>query len=96
MNGLMSVAAVAVFFGIAIGLAVVVAAATRTARQVLRRRWQATLAPCGVVDEPAVAEEQQAQHLGLVGTRRWALALAALAEPTCESAVTRGRVIAES
>jgi len=45
MNGLMSVAAVAVFFGIVIGLAVVVTTATRTARQLLRGRWQATLAP---------------------------------------------------
>ena len=38
MNGLMSVAAVAVFFGIVIGLAVVVTATTRTARKLLRRR----------------------------------------------------------
>ena len=45
MNGLMSVAVVAVSFGIMIGLAVVVTAATRTARKLLRRRWQATRAP---------------------------------------------------
>jgi hypothetical protein len=44
MNGLMSVAVVAVSFGIMIGLAVVVTAATRTARKLIRRRWQATRA----------------------------------------------------
>ena len=37
---------------------------------------------------PAVAEEQQVQHVELVGTGKPAPDLAALADPTCESAMT--------
>jgi hypothetical protein len=45
MNELMSAAWVATFFGITIGLAIVVATARRAAQRVLRRRWQAKRTP---------------------------------------------------
>jgi len=53
MNELMSVALVAAFFGITIALAVVVATASRAARQVLRAAARPGCRQCDVADEPA-------------------------------------------